>query len=85
MKKRRSLTRKEQSETLSTWMLRRRMNQKQFTEWLDSKGISMTPQYLNDVIHGRREPGPKFKQVFKEITGVTLVDGLVEDGLDANR
>lgn len=79
MKKRKSLTRQEQAETLKHYMERRRMSQVAFVAWLDSKGIMISTQYLNDVICGRREAGPKFKDVFKAITGVTLVDGLVEE------
>ena len=72
------MTLQDQSVALSAWMSRRGMGQKDFSKWLDSKGITVSPQYLNDVLNGRRHPGPKFKLVFKEITGVTLVDGLVE-------
>jgi hypothetical protein len=78
MKKRRSLTRAEQIGTLREYMEEKRWTQVAFLAWLESKGIIITPQYLGDVLHGRRNAGPKFKQVFKEITGKTLVDGLIE-------
>jgi len=78
MKKRRSLTQQEQPETLKRFMERKRMNQVEFAIWLEARGIIISTQYLNDVIHRRRAPGPKFKAVFKEITGITLADGLVE-------
>jgi hypothetical protein len=30
------------------------------------------------LLSGKLCVGPKFKQVFKEITGITLIDGLIE-------
>ena len=60
-------------------MQEKQMSQSAFTAWLTSKGITITAQYLSDVLKGRRHPGPKLKAVFKEITGITLVEGLVED------
>ena len=81
MRKRRSLNRAEQSQTITAYLKRKRLGQKEFAEWLlaPPRGILISPQYLNDVIRGRRDAGPKFKAILKEITGVTLVDGLVED------
>ena len=52
--------------------------QRKLVEFLDGKGVTITAQYLNDVLNDRRNPGPKFIAVFKEITGIELVDGLVE-------
>ena len=79
MKKRRSLTHSEQVTTLKEFLAKRRWTQVVFIEWLGLKGITITAQYLSDVINNRRNPGPKFKAIFKEITGITLVDGLIED------
>jgi len=78
MKRRRSLTHAEQVATLKEFLAKRRWTQVVFIEWLGTKGITITAQYLSDVINNRRNPGPKFKAIFKEITGITLVDGLVE-------
>lgn len=78
MKKRRSLTRTEQVATLEEFLAKRRWTQVVFIEWLGSKGITITAQYLSDVINNRRNPGPKFKQIFREIMGIMLEDGLIE-------
>jgi hypothetical protein len=78
MKNRRSLTNKEQISTLTDWMAEKKMNQSEFAAWITTQGITLSPQYLNDVLNSRRHPGPKFKEIFKQITGITLVDGLVE-------
>lgn len=79
MKKRRSLTKHEQVHTLKGYLKDKRWTQAEFVRFLDEQGITVTTQYLNDVLRGRRNPGPKFIAVFREITGVTLVDGLVEE------
>jgi len=79
MKKRRSLNRIEQIRTIEDFLREQRWTQKAFKEWLETKNIIITTQYLNDVLCRRRNPGPKFKAVFYEITGIRLVDGLVED------
>jgi len=79
MKRRRSLTRNEQVQTLEQYLKGKRWTQKAFVEFLDSKGVTITGQYLNDVLHGRRQPGPRFIGVFREITGITLVAGLIEE------
>jgi hypothetical protein len=60
-------------------MQRKHLSQVEFAAWLESRGILVSTQYLNDVINSRRAAGPKFKEVFKEITGIILVDGLVEE------
>lgn len=78
MKRRRSLTGPEQVSTLEVFISRRKWTQKRFVDFLDSKGITITTAYLNDVLKNRRAAGPKFKQVFREITGIQLVDGLIE-------
>jgi hypothetical protein len=79
MKKRRSLTKEEQVSTLAQFIQHKRWTQQEFIRFLDSKGILMTAQHLNDVLHKRRAPGPRFCAVFLEITGVRLVRGLIEE------
>lgn len=69
----------EQRETLASWMTKKKQSQRQFLDWLEIKGILISPQYLCDVLKGKRSPGPRFKKVFLEITGVSLVDGLIEE------
>lgn len=78
MKRRRSMTRAEQSETLVRWMERKHMTQRQLVDWLEARGVTVSPAYLNDVIWLRRAPGPKFKAVFRALTGIELEDGLIE-------
>lgn len=60
-------------------MDRKGKSQRQLSDWLAERGILVSPQYLSDVLRNRRDPGPRFKEVFREITGITLVDGLIED------
>ena len=55
------------------------MRQADFIRYLDSKGITITQAYLCQMLKEKRPPGPKFRQIFEEITGVRLVEGLVED------
>ena len=50
----------------------------EFQRWLEDRGVHMTYTYCRAMTQQKLSPGPKFKQVFKEITGVTLVDGLIE-------
>ena len=85
MKRRKSLTRKEQIQTLQQWMKDNGMSQRRFALWLDQKGVVITPQYLNDVLTLRKPPGPKFIQVFKEITGIKLIPALVQQDSEHER
>jgi hypothetical protein len=78
MKKRRSLSKEEQVVTLEQFIRRKGWTQQQFIRFLDSKDIVMTAQHLNDVLHKRRDPGPRFCAIFFEITGVHLERGLIE-------
>ncbi len=78
MKKWRSLTKAEQVVTLEQFIQSKGWTQQQFVRFLDSKGIMMTAQHLNDVLHKRRDPGPRFCAIFLEITGVKLERGLIE-------
>ena len=80
MKRRRSLNHTEQVTTIRDFLAQKRWSQVTFRAWLDKNGVTISTQHLSDVLNGRRNPGPVFKDVFKEITGVTLVDGLIEDG-----
>ena len=79
MEKRRSLTKREQVQTLEQFLADKRWTQIELVRWLASKGVLISAQYVNDVLRHRRDPGPKLIAVFKEITGVRLVEGLVED------
>ena len=79
MKKRRSLTKREQVQTLEQFLRDKRWTQIAFVRWLESKGVLISAQYVNDVICHRRDPGPKLIAVLKQITGIRLVEGLVED------
>jgi hypothetical protein len=49
-----------------------------FIRWLDARGVLVTKQYLHQLINEGFTPGPKFKAIFREITGIQLVDGLIE-------
>lgn len=76
---RRCYTHKEAIHTVKDWMRRRGMNrQTELVAWLDQRGITLSPQYLNDLFHGTRAPGPRFIQAFREITGIQLEAGLVQ-------
>ena len=82
MKRRRGYTPQEAAETLTEWIQRRRMTQAAFIRWLsepEQGSVTISPQYFNQMITGQRPPGQKFKDIFKQITGVTLLDGLVEE------
>ena len=78
MKKRRNYTNHEAVQTLTDWMWRKKMRQADFLRWLEGRGITMIPAYLSMMLTGKIPPGKQFKAVFKEITGITLVDGFVE-------
>ena len=79
MKKRRSLTRQEQVATLKEFVARKRWSQRELVRFLDENGITISAQYVNDVLNNRRSPGQKFKQVLSELTGIRFVDALVEE------
>ena len=79
MKKRRSLTRQEQVATLKEFVARKRWSQRELVRFLDENGITISAQYVNDVLNNRRAPGRKFKQVLSELTGIRFVDALVEE------
>ena len=79
MKKRRSLTRQEQVATLKEFVARKRWSQRELVRFLDENGITISSQYVNDVLNNRRSPGQKFKQVLSELTGIRFVDALVEE------
>jgi len=80
MKNRRSYTQAEAVQTLQEWISRKHGgNRAAFVRWLEEHGITITGTYLRDMLTDKRPPGPKFREVFHEITGITLVDGLVED------
>ena len=78
MKRRRNYTNHEATQELSDWMWRKKMRQVDFIKWLAERGITMSAAYLSMMLTGKIPPGKQFKAVFKEITGITLVDGLIE-------
>jgi hypothetical protein len=55
------------------------MTPSDFHRWLELRGVIITRQYCAALLTEKFCAGPKFKQVFQEITGITLVDGLVEE------
>lgn len=61
------------------FMKRNGMTKRDFKKYLEDNNIVITEQYLGRVMLDRVPPGPAFKKIFKQITGVTLVDGLIED------
>jgi hypothetical protein len=79
MKKRSGYTHTEAAETLRAWTNRKHLTQAAFVRLLEEKGILVSQGYLFQMMNGDRPPGEKFKSIFKEITGITLVDGLVEE------
>ena len=64
---------------LVKWIARKGWTQVQLQSFLGNNGIIITAQTCSKLVRGEITPGRYFKQVFKAITGVTLVDGLVED------
>jgi len=64
---------------LVNWLTERGMSSTTFQRWLSGHGIEITRTYCDAMTNQKLSPGPKFKQVFREITGIQLVDGLVED------
>lgn len=64
--------------TLREWMRREKMSQVGLQKWLDERGITITPQYLSDLVNGHRTAGTKFREVFRTLTGITLEPGFVE-------
>ena len=63
---------------LVRWINQKRFSHADFRPWLETKGIIISQATCFALVTGKITPGPRFKQVFKEITGVTLVDGLIE-------
>ena len=54
------------------------MTQVEFAEFLAESDILLSPQTCSKLVRGQITPGAYFKAVFKEITGIELVDGLIE-------
>jgi len=75
---RRGCTHREAVKTLQGWIREQRMSQADFVRWLSDRSITITQVYLSNMLTGKRPPGPKFREMFREITGITLVDGFVE-------
>ena len=78
MRNRRNYTHAEARTVLVDWVRRKNMNPAKFHRWLEENGVTITRQYCQMLLSGKLCVGPKFKQVFKEITGITLIDGLIE-------
>jgi hypothetical protein len=78
MRNRRNYTHAEARTVLTYWVRRKKMNPTTFHRWLELNGVTITRQYCTELLSGKLSVGPKFKAVFKEITGITLVDGLIE-------
>lgn len=55
------------------------MNQRGFMDWLAEREIIITPATCSLMVAGKITPGPKFKGVFRKLTGIQLVDGLLEE------
>ncbi len=76
--RRRNYTHSEAQTVLTEWLKRKRMTPTQFQAWLAENGVEVTREYCRMLTVGKLTPGPKFKAIFKQITGITLVDGLIE-------
>lgn len=63
---------------LVNWLSKNRMNPTKFLAWLEENGITISYEYARSMFDGKLTPGPKFKSVFKAITGIELQDGLIE-------
>ena len=77
-RQRRSYTHGEAQRVLVNWLTERGMSSTTFQRWLSERGIEITRAYCDAMTKQKLSPGPKFKQVFREITGIQLVDGLIE-------
>ena len=76
---RRNYTNDEAKTTLRSWLQKNKHTPGSFWHWLDQRGVVVTRQTCHNLFHGHYvAPGPQFKKVFKEITGIVLVDGLIE-------
>ena len=52
------------------------MTPAEFSAWLEVRGIIITRQYCSMIL--RQGAGPRFNEVFQQVTGVKVVKGLVE-------
>ena len=76
-KERRSYTYLEAASTIDKWVKANKMTPTQFRVWLELRGITITRQYCAAIMYGSGA-GPRFIEVFTEITGINVVKGLVE-------
>lgn len=67
------------SVSLPNWVRSQRMNQKQFVDFLAVRKLIISPQTCSALVHGLIAPGPRFREIFKEITGIKLAHGFVEN------
>lgn len=58
--------------TLHSWMVANRIPKHRLQKWLWSRGIGITDAYLNDLLTARKVPGPVFRALFRDATGVSL-------------
>ena len=63
---------------MTDWLRKQRMGASEFQRWLDKRGITVTRQHCDQLVKGKSS-GPRFSDAFYKITGIRLVDGLVED------
>ena len=75
---RRNYTYDEAKAVLAKWVKDQGLTPGSFWRWLESRGVTITRQTCHNLYHGNKEPGEQFKAVFKEITNIQLVDGLIE-------
>lgn len=76
---RKSYTHNEALLVLTDWLRDNKMTQKRFMNFLAVRGLIISPQTCSALANGRITPGPKFRSVFKEITGIGLHAGFVEE------
>jgi len=57
---------------LIDWIRARGMTQKRFGEFLAQRGLGISPALCISLFNGSL-PGPKFRMVFREVTGITII------------
>ena len=62
---------------LTVWLKRKRMGQAEFIRWLEDREVTISRATCSLLVNGKITPGPMFKKVFQEITGIELLDGVV--------
>ena len=77
-KQRRVYTYPQAQAELLRWITKQRLSQADFRRWLETNGIIISQATCHALWTGKITPGPCFKLVFKQITGIDLMDGLIE-------